>query len=456
MAAALKTLADYGLSFQVKVLHSLIRNREFLSQIRDIVSEEYFDHIAHKWIVEHVLSYYDEYRIAPSLEYFTVECKKLENEVLKVGIKEQLKNIYQTSNPDFEYIENEFSTFCLNQKLKQALLESVDLLKHGEFESIRNLVEEALKAGQNKDIGHRYKDDFESRYEEDERNVVPTPWSVINILLQGGLGSGDFGLLFGSPGGGKSWALVALGAYALKKGYKVIHYTLELGEKYVGKRYDACLTQIQVQDVKEHKDQIKEFISEYEDNLIIKEYAPKHASLNTLKSHIQKSADLGFEADLVIIDYVDLLKPPGKRREKKDDLDDLYYGTKGLAKELKIPVWSVSQVNRDGAKDKIIEGDKAAGSYDKMMIADFLMSQSRQRKDKTDGTGRWHIMKNRYGPDGMSYNVEIDTSIGDFNVTGEYNEDGEPVKEAKAPSYSSIDEDEMSVLKDKWKNFKFE
>ena len=52
----------------------------------------------------------------------------------------------------------------------------------------------------------------------------------------------------------------------------------------------------------------------------------------------------------------------------------MYTASKGLARELKIPIWTVSQVNRAGAKDEIIEGDKAAGSYDKIMIADFAMS----------------------------------------------------------------------------------
>ena len=32
------------------------------------------------------------------------------------------------------------------------------------------------------------------------------------------LGNGDFGLIFGNPGGGKSWSLVALGGYAVRMG----------------------------------------------------------------------------------------------------------------------------------------------------------------------------------------------------------------------------------------------
>ena len=69
---------------------------------------------------------------------------------------------------------------------------------------------------------------------------------------------------------------------------------------------------------------------------------------------------------------------------------------------MSLPIWTVSQVNRAGAKDDVIEGDKAAGSYNKMMIADFAISLSRKRQDKVNGTGRIHIMKNRYGTDGMT------------------------------------------------------
>ena len=58
----------------------------------------------------------------------------------------------------------------------------------------------------------------------------------------------------------------------------------------------------------------------------------------------------------------------------KGEIDDIYVSTKGLAKELQLPIWSVSQVNRAGAKDDVIEGDKAAGSYDKIMITDVAIS----------------------------------------------------------------------------------
>ena len=54
--------------------------------------------------------------------------------------------------------------------------------------------------------------------EKKQELLLPTPWGKFNDLLQGGLGNGDFGLIFGNPGGGKSWTLVALGGYAVKMG----------------------------------------------------------------------------------------------------------------------------------------------------------------------------------------------------------------------------------------------
>lgn len=452
----LKTLSDYGIEFQTKVIYSLLKNRHFLMNIRDVLEEEHFTHPGHNWIVSSIKDYFNKYNTTPNIEYFKIELKKIENEVLQTAIKEQLKSIYSMVNDDQEYVEKEFDTFCINQKLKKALLESVELLNIGEFEGIRKIIDDALKAGQDKAIGHEYQKDLEYRYRENGRETVPTPWDIINKLLSGGLGSGDFGILYGGPGGGKSWCLVALGAFAMVLGYKVIHYTLELGEDYVGKRYDAYLNQIPMGELEDNLDIIRNKMSELQNNLIIREYAAKNASLTTIESHIQKCADMGFDADLIIIDYVDLLKPPSRRKDIKGEIDDLYYGTKGLAKKLKKPIWSVSQVNRAGAKDDVIEGDKSAGSYDKLMVVDFSMSLSRLKKDKTDGKGRWHIMKNRYGPDGMTYNMDIDIDMGNFTITGEYDDTEEYKSPKKDTSNSVFKSDEKALLLNKLSNFKIE
>jgi hypothetical protein len=384
------------------------------------------------------------------MDVLKVELKKIDNEVLQVSIKEQLREAYKASDEDLKYVEEEFSNFCKNQQLKKALLTSVDFLNAGDYDSIRSMIDNALKAGQDKNMGHEYNKDVESRYREDHRKIVPTPWNTFNELLQGGLGNGDFGLIFGSPGGGKSWSLVALGGYAVKLGYNVLHYTLELGADYVGRRYDAFFTNISVQDITKHKPKIEETVAQLNGQLIIKEYPTGKASISTIESHVKKCIDLDFKPDLVIIDYVDLLRSKKNNRERKDEIDDIYISTKGLARELNLPIWSVSQVNRAGAKDDIIEGDKAAGSYDKMMVTDVAISLSRKRQDKVNGTGRFHIMKNRYGMDGMTYSVKVDTSTGHFEVSSYLEEDDEPSLSQQSNTFGGIDSSDKALIKQRF------
>ena len=61
------------------------------------------------------------------------------------------------------------------------------------------------------------------------------------------------------------------------------------------------------------------------------------------------------------------------------------------------------------------------------MISDFCMSLSRKKEDKVNGTARIHIMKNRFGIDGITYNATIDTAISTVKLLDSY--DGEEPKE---------------------------
>ena len=416
----LKSLQQYGKGFQLKVLGSLLTDKKFLLNVRDVLQDHYFDADSHKWIINQICDYFDKYHTNITMDVLKVELQKVDNDVLQVALKEELRNSYEASQDDLEYVQEEFTTFCKNQEMKGAILNSADLLKEGDFDGIRDLVEKAIKAGSDKNIGHEYNKDIETRYRVDYRPTIPTPWPVLNDGIQGGFGPGDLAIVFGNSGGGKSWTMVAIAAHAVNLVYKVNYYTLELGEDYVGKRFDCYFTGYSIDEVNKHRKEVETYIDSLKGKLIVKEYPPKQATVGTIRSHIQKCTDMEHKPDLVIIDYVDYLRAPSKKRfsERKDEIDDVFVATKGLAKELKVPILTPSQVNRMGAKDSVIEGDKAAGSYDKMMVADMCFSLSRQKEDKVLGTGRVHVMKNRYGQDGMTYNVKMDTNNGHIEFEG--------------------------------------
>jgi archaellum biogenesis ATPase FlaH len=444
-------LSQYGLPFQLKVINQLLTNKEFLLSIRDTIQNEYFDNQSLQWIVTQTLKYFDKYHTSPTLESLHIEVKKLDNEVLKTAVVEQLRESYKIDNNDAEYVREEFSNFCKNQQLKSALLTSVDLLNSGMYDDIRSLIDSALKAGMDKNIGHEYSKDVESRYRPDARTIIPTPWADINKLLMGGLGGGDLGLVFGNPGGGKSWMMVALAGHAVQQGFNVVYYTLELGEVYVGKRFDAFFVNESVNQVHLHRKKVENEINRLEGKLIVKEFSMGKATVQTLESHVSKLRDMDIKPDLIIIDYIDLLRSPKRNSDRKDEIDDVYIAIKGLARELNTPIWSVSQVNRSGAQDDIIQGDKAAGSYDKIMISDFCMSLSRKKEDKVNGTGRIHIMKNRYGMDGMTYNAQVDTTTGHVSLSGGDDDDEVNTKiQSKSNSLSEWNNNDLTKLSNKY------
>jgi replicative DNA helicase len=438
-------LNQYGYSFQLKVLYSLLNDKAFLQNISDVLQVEFFESPAHKWIVTTILDYYSKYHTFPTMEVVKIEMMKEQNEVLRLSIKEELKHIYTTSHDEIEYVKEEFFNFCKNQRLRDALLTSVDLLKGGEYEGIRKIIDEALKAGNDKQIGHEYEKDIESRFREEEDKKIPFPWKAFNDATDGGIGSGNLMLLFAPPGIGKSTVVCNIAAHIIKIGYKVVYYTLELDERYVGKKIDSILTGIDVKQLKNHRKEVEKAVKDLKGRIVIKEYSPNRASLDTIESHLrQLEANSDFIPDLVIIDYPDLLRPRKIRKASIEEIDDIYVDVKGLAKDLKIPVVAPSQINRMGARDEIIEGDKVAGSFGKMMIADLSISLSRKRKDKLNGTGRFHFMKSRLGPDGMTYEAKIDLNKGYIDVSEELYDEASGDSDSGNGDFSS---DELDKLK---------
>ena len=459
--ATLSKLNQYGNAFQVKVLGALLTQRDFLLNIADALDSEYFESSAHKWTVEYIIKYFNQYHTYPTIETLSIEIKKIDNEVLRISLTDALREAYKMADvADLEWVEKEFSDFCKNQQMKKAIMTSVDLLNLGDYDGIRGLINDAMKAGEEKNIGHLYEADVEARYREDNRRAIPFPWKTFNDLTQGGYGKGDLVLLFGNPGGGKSWGVIAMGAYAASLGYNVIHYTLELGEGYVGQRYDAVFSGIDVDNLKDNRAEVEEAVAKVKGKIVIKEYSPKRASLDTIEAHIQQLEHQNqFKPDLIIIDYLDLLRTKG-RKERKDEIDDVYTDAKGMAKELGIPVISPSQANRSGADKGILQAENAAGSYDKIMIGDIIISLARGRKDKVNGTGNWHFIKNRYGADGLTFGSKINTAHGYIDIYDQPMDDDDTTevkgKNKAVNSFSEVGAEDKYVLRSKFLKYEEE
>ena len=423
---AVDTLIKYGNSYQSKVVASLLVDVKFLEQVNEITKPDFFESEANKWIVSEILEYFNDYRTSPTMEVFKIKVGTIEDKVLKQTVVDQLKNVYQqVEAEDLPYVKNEYLTFAKNQKVKDALLKSVELLKAGQYDKIIDTMTAASKVGVESDLGLDYITEFESIMENVKRESCPTGWDVIDDLMSGGLGPGELGVVMAPSGIGKSWFLSKIACAALKNGMDVVHYTLELSESYVGQRYTTILTGIQTSEHLDRKDEIVRKIKTIPGRVRIKYYPPQAASAKTIAAHIEKIRQTGFKPALIIIDYADLLKSSDRGRDGLyAELGGIYEELRGLSGETGIPVWTATQTNRAAIDHEVIQADSVGDSYKKVQTADFIMSVSRKTKDKLSKTGRIHIVKNRFGPDGLTFPAKIDTFSGTMDIYAENSADG--------------------------------
>ena len=411
-------LSKFGNSFQSKVISSLLTDEKFLDKLQEVISPKFFESDANKWIVDEIIDYHEEYRKPPSMDVFKHKLATLDNAILKTTVVEQLRHVYtQIGHVDLDYIKKEFTSFCRNQNLKGVILQSVDLLKAGNFDRIKDLVDKAMKVGTETDLGHDYKDDFISRMEDVKRSTVLSDWKPINDLMDGGLGPGELGVVVAPSGVGKTWILTALGASAVRQGLSVVHYSMELSEHYVGARYDTVFSHIPSSDIKEKRDIVEEKIRGLKGRLMIKYFPPKGVSSKKIAQHIDKMIAADNKPDLIICYYADLLLSHSNKTDSTyAEQGGVYIDLRGLSGEYGIPIWTASQTNRSAIDSEVIEADKISDSYAKVMNADFIMSWSRKAKDKLNNTARAHIMKNRFGPDGITFPCKMDTNTGFIEV----------------------------------------
>ena len=200
---------------------------------------------------------------------------------------------------------------------------------------------------------------------------------------------------------------------------------MELSEHYVGARYDTVFTGIPSTELKEKKEEVKAKITNLNGRLLIKYFPPKGVSVKKLQQHIEKMITLDNKPDLIIVDYADLLLSHSNKADSTyAEQGGVYIDLRGMGGQLEIPIWTASQTNRSAIDSEVIEADKIADSYAKVMNADFIMSVSRKSKDKLNDTARAHIMKNRFGPDGITFPCKMNTNTGYIEVYDGNSPDG--------------------------------
>jgi len=405
--------SKYGKSFQESLAQIIFEDRPFCDQMEEVMNVSFFELKYLRSFMGLVLNYRQQYGVHPSSNIIA-SILRTEMDDLSPALQKQVRDFYVRVEArdvrDRDYIKETSLDFCKKQKLKEALVQSVDLIKSSSYDEVKQVIDEALKLGLDADYGHDFVKDFESRYEIKARSPVSTGWDKIDQITKKGIGTGELGVVIAPTGAGKSMALAHLGATAVKNGLSVVHYTLELSEAITGQRYDSCISGIPLTQLFERKDEVLEEIADIEGSLVIKEYPTRSATSNTIRRHLEKLKKQNRKIDMIIVDYADLLRPLRNYKEKRNELESIYEDLRAIAQEFYCPVWTASQTNRSGLNAEVVTMESISEAFSKCFVADFICSISRTIKDKNSNQARMFIAKNRHGPDGLVFSMHMDAA----------------------------------------------
>lgn len=217
-----------------------------------------------------------------------------------------------------------------------------------------------------------------------------------------------------------SIVIVNNAAACLKRGLNVLHVTLELSEWKTALRYCGVFSKHPIKERGAAKETITKVLKRIHEtcggDLAIFEYPPDDISIDTIKALVdQLEKTRNWRPDVIAIDYLELMLSKNKYYNKEDYLKQKKVSTevRQLAKKTGCFIISATQTNRSDKTDDLIDVNRVAESYGKMMPVDYVVSLNQSRDEYNGATPklRLYIAKNRNGP-----KFKTITSIVNYNT----------------------------------------
>lgn len=414
---------EFQESTQKGILCLAKTDENFLIQVVPMVKAEYFEFPCHGKIWTAILSYYLKYKVLPNDDQILDTVKPhLEDGEFLSEYRDELSSINQLDvsvnvNPEF-YLDK-VEDFAKQQAIKEAILESVPLVKNGQYTLIQDKINKALSITRTVDLGTDYLSDFQERKARLASSAITpsfrTPFPRVNQELEGGLCRKEFAMVVAPPGVGKSVYLVNQASRSLLDGHNVLYVSLEMSEDRISQRFDAILTRSSMKEVKADPDMIEnklihiaqtlESKNQALGKLRIKEFPTKRLTIPALRAYLNQLKNFeNFTPDVLVVDYLELME--GDRTMSEYQIQQrLAEELRGIGQEYNLLVWTATQTNRDGRKVKTITDTELADSYGKIRVADLSFSINQLEEEFDKGEARVYIMKSRNGR--ARYTVQI-------------------------------------------------
>lgn len=423
------TLKSYSFSngFQDLVLGSMLLDPVFLVECREALRASYFIKDSHQIIAGVLLDYFDRFRGKPGKE---VVCESLRQRAVKSAwpkedetrILEELTRLYESPTEEHQsaVVRQMAVQFGRHQAVKEAILRSVELVDaadrdpdRADLSPVVSLLQSALGVGQSKHLGvnlFEHLGDISTVSEgpaADPRSRVATGFRRLDSYLDGGLGGGELGFVLGQSGRGKSMMLINLAASAIMQGKSVVYFTLELRPYDVVSRVLARMTRCTIKQVQTNDAAYTRLVPSLErmpgaKTFQVVHFPPSRATSIMLRSTLARLDSLrGVRPGLLVVDYLDEMRSSSS--QPRDD-ENIYhvYGTItseliDLGNTYGCPVWTASQVTRDGYGNDDPNMSKISRSIQKVEKADVVLALCQTDDELEKQAMRLKVLKMRRG-----------------------------------------------------------
>lgn len=188
---------------------------------------------------------------------------------------------------------------------------------------------------------------------------IPYPFPTMNFYT-GGMSNTDLVVFVARHKVGKSIMLLNVAENLRKQGHSGIYVTIEQSGEEISMRADSLSTQLSHREIRLRKlqeaeetlysDKLKE-ISLTDSKFIVIDM-PRGCTVPFIESEIRSILDEGIDVKYIIIDYLGLMASDTGERDPIKTMGTITLSLRQLTRELKIPIISAQQSNRDSEKEK--------------------------------------------------------------------------------------------------------
>jgi replicative DNA helicase len=432
---------DFDTDFQQRIVALMMRDPKFMRRTEGLIRPEYMDSEAMSFLVDITNSYFEKYRRIPRGKAIVTElfkdgftAKRIREE-LKREVIEAYKQANKTSLEDGEFIADKVGGFARRQAVIQAYFRSQNLIDKGDLDGAQNLMKKAFDTGaldNFQEIDYWNNIEARTQYRKDKAAGLIKPNGITTgiprldkTLYHKGWGRKELSCVLGAAKKGKSMGLGFFAVNASKAGYNALYVTLEVDGQIIAERNDANVSGTNMDDLEGKMHSVHDAVDREgkktgRGELRIVSFPAGTLSPSMFRRVIEKYRADGIIFDLIVCDYADIMAPDHYTDNDISNSKQIWLGLRAIAHEEDAALLTATQTNRDGFKKDTAKAEDTAEDFNKVRIADLMMSINRSDDEKAAGEARLYMAASRNQAGEITIKITQDLSKMQFikGVTG--------------------------------------